>query len=106
MRLDERGARLTFRLLGPLEVVRDGSALTLGGAKQRTLLALLAARLLGLSDRLFGELGAHVEAIDRETHLRAVAALKRRLGEVAFEAAYNEGRAAGLESLDSAVNRA
>jgi len=61
-----------------------------------------AARLLGLSDRLFDELGARVEAIERETHIRAVEALKRRLGEVAFEAAYREGRAAGLESLESA----
>jgi DNA-binding SARP family transcriptional activator len=32
---------LEFRLLGPLEVVSDGVPLTLGGRKQRTLLALL-----------------------------------------------------------------
>jgi predicted ATPase/DNA-binding SARP family transcriptional activator len=34
-------AELDFRLLGPLEVERDGEALALGGARQRALLALL-----------------------------------------------------------------
>jgi class 3 adenylate cyclase len=33
---------MDFRILGPLEVVEDGRALDLGGAKQRALLALLA----------------------------------------------------------------
>ena len=32
---------MEFRILGPLEVVSDGQALELGGAKQRTLLAVL-----------------------------------------------------------------
>ena len=33
--------RLQFRLLGPLEVCRDGEPLRLGGERQRALLALL-----------------------------------------------------------------
>jgi hypothetical protein len=33
-----------FRILGPLEVVADGRVVALGGAKQRTLLALLLVR--------------------------------------------------------------
>src|SRR5947208_15164477 len=32
---------MEFRLLGPLEVLRDGRALAVGGTKQRALLALL-----------------------------------------------------------------
>ncbi len=35
---------MEFRILGPLEVVEQGSALPLGGARQRTLLALLLTR--------------------------------------------------------------
>ena len=32
---------MEFRILGPLEVISDGQALELGGAKQRALLAVL-----------------------------------------------------------------
>src|SRR4029077_3152954 len=32
---------MEFRILGPLEVISDGKALDLGGAKQRALLAVL-----------------------------------------------------------------
>jgi predicted ATPase/DNA-binding SARP family transcriptional activator len=35
------GEQFEFRILGPLEVRRDGEALALGGARQRSLLALL-----------------------------------------------------------------
>lgn len=35
------GARVEFRVLGPLEVVRDGAPVDLGGAKQRAVLAAL-----------------------------------------------------------------
>ena len=37
----ESGAHLEFRLLGPLEVWKDGRPLRLGGERQRALLALL-----------------------------------------------------------------
>src|SRR5216683_1951085 len=35
---------MEFRLLGPLEVLRDGHAIAVSGAKQRALLALLLLR--------------------------------------------------------------
>ena len=50
-----------FRILGPLEVVRDGQVVKLGGALQRTLLALLLTSANGvlsvdrLIDALWGE---------------------------------------------------
>jgi DNA-binding SARP family transcriptional activator len=47
-----------FRILGPLEVVEQGRALPLGGARQRTLLALLLTRANEVvsADRLIDEL--------------------------------------------------
>jgi len=47
-----------FRILGPLEVVEQGHALPLGGARQRTLLALLLTRANEVvsADRLIDEL--------------------------------------------------
>src|SRR5262249_6992316 len=38
------GTRVEFRLLGPLEVCRDGVVLELGGPRQRAVLAALAIR--------------------------------------------------------------
>jgi predicted ATPase len=43
-----------------------------------------SARLLGASDRLFDELGVHVEAIERETYERTAAELEETLGEDDF----------------------
>jgi DNA-binding SARP family transcriptional activator len=51
-----------FRIMGPLEVVEQGRSLPLGGARQRTLLALLLTRANEVvsADRLIDELwGAH-----------------------------------------------
>src|SRR5437870_3576334 len=50
--------QMEFRLLGPLEVLRDGRSLALGGAKQRALLALLVlhADEVVSRDRLIDEL--------------------------------------------------
>ncbi|HET6643494.1 MAG TPA: tetratricopeptide repeat protein, partial [Gaiellaceae bacterium] len=56
-----------------------------------------SARLLGASDRLFLELGAHVEASEQATYDRTVEHLKDMLGEDDFEVAYAEGRALPLE---------
>jgi DNA-binding SARP family transcriptional activator len=49
---------MEFRILGPLEVLRDGRPLSLGGASQRALLALLLlhANEVVSSDRLMDEL--------------------------------------------------
>jgi DNA-binding SARP family transcriptional activator len=50
--------RVEFRILGPLEVLSDGQALDLGGAKQRALLAmlLLNANEVVSTDRLIDAL--------------------------------------------------
>ena len=56
-----QGVSVEFRILGPLEVVRDGQVVKLGGALQRTLLALLLTSANGvlsvdrLIDALWGE---------------------------------------------------
>src|SRR5215207_5477002 len=49
---------MQFQILGPLEVRHDGSAVALGPAKQRALLAILLVRANELvsSDRLIEEL--------------------------------------------------
>lgn len=49
---------MEFRILGPLEVVEEGSPLALGGARQRALLALLLTRANEVvsTDRLIDEL--------------------------------------------------
>ena len=49
---------MEFRILGPLEVVEQGRALPLGGARQRTLLAVLLTRANEVvsADRLIDEL--------------------------------------------------
>ncbi len=51
-------APMEFRILGPLEVLDAGAALTLGGAKQRALLAilLLSANRVVPNDRLIDDL--------------------------------------------------
>jgi ABC-type transport system substrate-binding protein/DNA-binding SARP family transcriptional activator/sugar lactone lactonase YvrE len=55
------GPRLTFGMLGPLTVQRDGSALNLGGRQQRAVLALLlceaghAISVGRIADALWGE---------------------------------------------------
>lgn len=52
---------MDIRVLGPIEVLRNGESLALGGPRQRTLLALLVARLPKsvdtdtLIDELWGE---------------------------------------------------
>jgi predicted ATPase/DNA-binding SARP family transcriptional activator len=51
-----------------------------------------AARLLGASDRLFAELGAHVEASEQVTYEDTVDELKGMLGDEAYGASYAEGR--------------
>lgn len=65
-----------------------------------------AARLLGAADRLFAELGAHVEATERRTYEQTVEKLKGALGDDAYDAAYAEGQALPpMQSLDLALSR-
>jgi predicted ATPase/DNA-binding SARP family transcriptional activator len=58
-----------------------------------------AARLLGASDRLFAELGAHMEASEQATYDITVDELRRSLGAEAYDAAYEEGQGLPLESV-------
>jgi YVTN family beta-propeller protein len=58
---DPRVNALEYRVLGPLEVVREGERIPLGGIKQRALVALLVTRANevvprdALTERLFGD---------------------------------------------------
>ena len=66
-----------------------------------------AARLLGASDRLFADLGAHVEASEQATYVRTVDELRSILGDDAYDAAHAEGQATPLEdSLSLALGAA
>jgi WD40 repeat protein/DNA-binding SARP family transcriptional activator len=73
---------LRFRLLGPLEVLRDGEPLRLGGERQRGLLALLLLRAneLVTTEQLVEQLfdGAGSEASTRAVRV-AVSRLRRLL---------------------------
>jgi predicted ATPase/DNA-binding SARP family transcriptional activator/Tfp pilus assembly protein PilF len=65
-----------------------------------------AVRLLGAADRLFAELGAHVEATERRTYEQTVEKLKGALGGDAYDAAHAEGQALPTEqALDLALSR-
>jgi DNA-binding SARP family transcriptional activator len=73
-----------FRLLGPLEVVEDGSSLALGGGKQRALLAMLllhANEVVG-TDRLIDELWGESPplTVNKSIHVY-VSRLRKELGE-------------------------
>jgi predicted ATPase/DNA-binding SARP family transcriptional activator len=56
-----------------------------------------AAQLLGASDGLFADLGAHVEASEHATYERTVEELEGMLGADAYAAAHADGRALSLE---------
>ena len=56
-----------------------------------------AARLLGASDHLFLELGAHVEASERATYERTVEQLKDTLGDDSYNVAHADGQALPLD---------
>ncbi len=75
---------MEFRLLGPLEVVEDDRALSLGGVKQRSLLAvlLLHANELVSSDRLIADLwGEAPPATAAKSVQNYVSRLRKELGE-------------------------
>src|SRR5207253_8814410 len=74
---------LQFRLLGPLEVRREGAPVQLGGPKQRALLALLlvdAGRAVS-TDRLIDALGGEPPPRTAPTSLQNfVSQLRKQLG--------------------------
>ena len=74
---------MDFRILGPLEVIGDGRTLTLGGASQRALLALLLlhANEVVSSDRLLDELWTDEPPRSGVTALQVrVSQLRKALG--------------------------
>src|SRR5687767_1991117 len=90
------GEEIEFRLLGPVEAVRDGNALTLGGPRQRVLLALLLlerGRPVP-ADRLVAELWRGEPPAGADTTLRSyVSRLRRVLGSEAAIASGASGYA-------------
>ena len=75
-------ARLQFRILGPLEVTCDGERLSLGGERQRALLAVLLvhANQLVTKERLVEELFAGQPSASAVDALRvAVSRLRQAL---------------------------
>jgi DNA-binding SARP family transcriptional activator len=80
---DSVGSPVEFRILGPLEVWHDGRAVTLTGARQRALLAilLLHAGEVVASDRLMDGLWGERPPAAGHTALRVrVSQLRRALG--------------------------
>jgi YVTN family beta-propeller protein len=78
------GSVVEFRVLGPLEVERDGHLLELGGAQQRTLLAvlLLHRNEVVSSDRLIDELwGERPPVTAAKTVQVYVSRLRKALGD-------------------------
>src|SRR6266516_8125479 len=77
------GPAVDFRILGPLEVARDGEPLVLGAAQQRALLAVLVLRRgeVVSVDRLVDELwGERVPAAAAKTVQVYVSQLRKALG--------------------------
>ncbi|MBI3998151.1 MAG: tetratricopeptide repeat protein, partial [Armatimonadetes bacterium] len=76
----------------------------LAGASAAHLAPQRAATLLGTADALLAAAGASFEPADREDFDRNVALVRARLGDEAFSAAWNEGRAMTLDrALDYAL---
>jgi DNA-binding SARP family transcriptional activator len=79
---------MEFRLLGPLEVIERDRSLALGGAKQRSLLAvlLLHANELVSADRLIDELWAEAPPATAAKSVQVyVSRLRKELGEGRLE---------------------
>jgi DNA-binding SARP family transcriptional activator len=77
-----KGRSVEFRILGPLEVVERGRVLTLGGPRQRALLALLLTRANEVvsTDRLIDELwGAQAASAAANTLQFHISRLRKRL---------------------------
>jgi WD40 repeat protein/DNA-binding SARP family transcriptional activator len=80
-----RRSDLKVRVLGPLEVVSDDSGLRLGGPKQRTVLALLAAEVgksVSVDDLIDGVWGDEPTAGARSTLQTYVSNLRAAIGDV------------------------
>jgi tetratricopeptide (TPR) repeat protein len=65
--------------------------------------ATAAARLLGAADALSEDLGTALEPAERDRHDRTAAAVRKRLGEETFAAAWEDGRALGERAVEYAL---
>src|SRR5262245_24428941 len=84
-RADPHERRLELRVLGPMEVLADGVPVTLGGPKERTALALLAAdagSVVATDDLIDGIWGDEPTAAARSTLHTYISSLRSRLGDV------------------------
>src|SRR5262245_12904287 len=84
-RADLRERRLELRVLGPTEALADGVPLALGGPKERTALALLAARagrVVATDDLIDGIWGDQPTTAARSTLHTYISNLRSRLGDV------------------------
>src|SRR5512134_649340 len=106
---------MEFRVLGALEVLRDGRALPLGGPRQRSVLAilLLRANQVVSNDRLIDELWAESPPDTARTALQVhVSQLRKVLGHDAIETGSNgyllrvEDGELDLERFEALVRRA
>src|SRR6187200_1732416 len=82
-----RNGGLELRLLGPLEVLRDGKAVALGGAKPRALLAMLAlvaGRVVSVDRLVEGLWPAEVPETAAHAVQVHVAQLRKALGKTAI----------------------
>src|SRR5919201_4578069 len=82
---DFRERPLQLRVLGPLEALSNGVALTLGGRKERTALALLAAHLATVvptDDLIDGIWGDEPTTAARSTLHTYISNLRSRVGDV------------------------
>lgn len=78
---NERSGRVEFRVLGPVEVLRDGTLVDLGVYKQRALLALLLidANRVVSTDRVIDELWGEDAGRDRQNALWVVVSRLRSI---------------------------
>src|SRR5262245_50991983 len=104
--VDLREPRLELRVLGPMEVLADGVPLTLGGPKERTALALLAAdagRVVATDDLLDGIWGDEPTAAARSTLHTYISNLRSRLGDVIVRGGGGYRLEIGPEQVDARV---
>ena len=110
MGIDVAG-RLHFRVLGPLEVWRDGEPIHLGGSRQRALLALLLIRAKELvtTDQLVEQLFGEERSDTAVNAVRVAVSRLRRLLDRDGDAAVLQTRPGGYvlavdaEQLDAAM---
>jgi predicted ATPase/DNA-binding SARP family transcriptional activator len=97
--------RESLRMFHELGIQRDVAlclgqmaelASTIGHDKQ-------AARLFGAEEQLRATIGSPLAPVDRPAHARCIATVRARLGETAFAAAWEEGRALNLEEVIATV---